>query len=776
MAGASLFFDIFARDTNVSDTLDKIGKKAQDTDGKVGKFGAGLAGLAAPAAVGIAAAGALAIKFGEMAADAEQNVGAVETVFGAAAGKVQEFASKSAEAVGLSQSQYNQLSATTGTALKAAGVSVDQLAEKNDELIKRGADMASVFGGTTVDAVSAMGSAFRGEFDPLERYGVTLTMNQVNAELAARGQDKLGGAALESAKKQAIMDIVMQQSAASAGNFAKEADTTAGAQQRATANFADASAKLGEALLPAMTKLAEIVSVASKWIAENSDLVGQLAIVLGVLAGGVVVASGAMTVFNLVAAANPVGAVILAVTALIAVIALLAMNWDKVVAFITDKWNGLTGWWSDGMRKIGDQWNGFWGGINTTATNIWNNGVKPVFDALNRFVTQDIPNSFKTGVEWVATHWNKLQDIAKAPVRFLVNTVINDGLIGTFNTVAGWVGIGKLGRVALPPGFADGGYTGEGSKHDPAGIVHKGEFVLTKEETAAAGVNNLRRLARSLRGFADGGFVDPAPGAVVSQGYSGLSGHNGIDLAGPIGMHIRAAERGNVVFAGWSNMGGGNEMHIKHPGGLETWYAHLSKIRINAGMNVQKGQWIGDMGSTGNSTGSHLHYMVLNGGWPNVMNPGPYMNGGAGIPEGGIPFDPIGAIAGGLIGALKGAFDSDNLAAKIAVGIGSKILGDFGNFVKGAMGMGGTYGPKVYDAGGWMDSVGVNRTGRPEPVFTDPQWNSIHTLASRGASLDGYTLELNADMTRATLRRDARAVAEEVLTDVGNDIYRGRAR
>jgi hypothetical protein len=623
-----------------------------------------------------------------------------------------------------------------------------------------------------------MGSAFRGEFDPLERYGVTLTMNQVNAELAARGQDKLGGAALESAKKQAIMDLIMKQSTDSAGNFAREADTASGAQQRATAAWDDAQSTLGEALLPAIKTLSEFVKDASKWISENSGFVGTMAAVLGTLAGAIVVASGVMTVLNIVMAANPIGLVIIAVGALIAIIVALSLNWDKVVKFLSDSWNGVMRWWSDGMGKIGGQWNSFLGGIGDTAGRVWNGYIKPPLDALVGFITRDVPNAFQEGVKWVGHHWNKMQDIAKVPVKFLVNNVINDGLIGAFNTVAGWVGLGKLGRVNLPPGFADGGYTGEGSKHDPAGIVHKGEFVLTQEETRAAGVTNLQRLARHLRkGYAEGGYVDPAPGAVLSQGYH--AGHNGLDLAAALGSPIRAAERGNVTFAGWSSFGGGNEIHIKHPGGMETWYAHLGKLRTNAGMNVQKGQRIGDMGSTGNSTGSHLHWMVLRGGWPNHINPTSYRGGGGGIPEEGIPFDPIGAIAGGLINALKGAVNMETLAAKVAVGVGSKILGDFGNFVKGAMGMGstgGTYGPKVYDAGGWMDGVGVNRSGRPEPVFTDPQWNSIHTLAARGASLDGYTLELNADMTRATLRRDARAAAVEVLAEVGDDIYRGRAR
>lgn len=773
--GASLFFDIFARDNNVESTLDKIGKKGEETGGRMEKMGGKIQGLAAPAGIALGAIGAVAFSFGNMAAEAEQNVGAVETVFGAAAGKVQEFADKSAEMVGMSESQYNQLSATTGTALKAAGVSVDELAEKNDMLITRGADLASVFGGSTAEAVQAMGSAFRGEFDPLERYGVTLNMNSVNAELAARGLDGLTGSAAETAKKQVIMDLILQQSASSAGNFAKEADTASGAQQRANASWDDAQAKLGEALLPALSALSDFVKDASKWISENDELVRNLAIGLGILAGALVLASGAMTVVNIVMAANPIGIVILAIGALIAIIVLLIANWDTVVKFVTTEWNKMSAGLQEGFRQIGEKWNNLWAGVGKFLTDTWNNVIIKPFQSLVNWVTVDIPNAFRDGVKWVETHWNKLQDVAKNPVRFLVNTVINDGLIGTFNTVAGWVGIGKLGRIPLPPGFAEGGYTGEGSKNDPAGVVHAGEFVLTKEQTAAAGVNNLYRFAAMLtKGYAEGGFVNPVPSAVVSQGYH--AGHNGIDLAAPTGTPVRAAFNGNVTFAGWSSYGGGNEIHIVHPGGWETWYAHLSGFNTKVGMGVNRGTQIGRVGSTGNSTGPHLHYMLMKGGWPNHVNPAPYMDAGADIPAGGIPFDPIGAIAGGLLAALRGAFPAGGLAADLAFGFGGKALGDVGKFVMSKLGMGGTYGPRVFDDGGWLDTVGANNSGRPEAVFNDRQWQTMHTLAERGASLEGYTLELNADMTRATLRRDARAAAEEVLEESNLDIARGRAR
>lgn len=764
--------------------LDRVSDRATNADSRLRGVTGGLQSMAAPAAGALAALGGIALGFGKMAAEAEQNVGAVETVFGSAADKVEEFSQRSAKAVGLSASEYNQLSAVTGTALKAAGVSVDELAQKNDELITRGADLASVFGGTTADAVRAMGSAFRGEFDPLERYGVTLTMNAVNAELAARGQDKLGGAAQEAAKKQAIMDLIMRQSTDSSGNFAREADTAAGSQQRATASFQDAASKLGESLIPAMTKFAEIASEVATWVSENSALVTGLAIALGVLAGGIVTASTAMTIFNIVAAANPVGAVILAVTALIAVIVLLAANWENITKFITGRWNEFTRWWGDGMNRMGGQWNNFWGDVGRNAQNAWNSTLGPVFDTIRDVVMNRVPGAFREGVNWVATHWNRLQEVAKAPVRFLINTVINDGLIGTFNTVAGWVGIGKLGRVGLPPGFAGGGYTGDGGKYEPKGIVHGGEYVFTKEETAAAGVGTLERMAKWFRGYAQGGFVNPLHSMRLTQGYNRV--HKGIDLAASVGTPVYAAQSGTVRHAGPGarapGVWGGNEIHIIGPGNIETWYAHLSRFGVGVGQKVTAGQMIALSGNTGISSGPHLHFGMFRGGWPNDINPLMFIGTGAGIPGGAGGsdsgfFNPIAPIVDGLISGLRGVFSGGLLAGELAVGFGKKLLGDVGNMVVKSMGI-GNVAPQVFDEGGWLNTVGVNRSGKPEPVLSSRQWEDIHRLAMGGAgmNLDGYTLKLNADATMATFERMAGASAGRAIGDANDDIYRGRAR
>jgi murein DD-endopeptidase MepM/ murein hydrolase activator NlpD len=523
---------------------------------------------------------------------------------------------------------------------------------------------------------------------------------------------------------------------------------------------------LGEKLLPAMTKLAEIATTVATWIAENSDLVSSLAITLGILAGGVVAATGVMTVLNIVMAANPAGAVILGITALIAVIALLAMNWDKVVAFLRGSWEGFTKWWSDGMRRVGDQWNGFWGDVGRNAQGAWDSTIGPVLNTIRDVIMNKVPGAFAEGIKWIDYHWSRIREIAKAPVRFLVDTVINDGLIGTFNTVAGWVGIGKLGRVGLPAGFAGGGYTGEGAKYEPAGVVHRGEFVFTKEQTEKAGVTALSKLAASLSGYADGGFVNPVPSARLSQGF--WSGHNGLDLAAPTGTPVQAAFGGRVTFAQWSPYGGGNEIHVQHAGGWETWYAHLSNFLTRSGDSVNRGQRIGLVGSTGNSTGPHLHYMVLKGGWPNVVDPSPFMGGK--MPDGMV--NPLAGIIDGLVGSLAGAFPAGQIAAELAVGFGKKLLNEVSGVVGKSLGFGSTGGPQLFDDGGWMSSVGINQTGRPEAVFTDRQWAILEANMNKPVDLDGMTVRLNADATMLTFER----IADNAVSAANDDIARGRAR
>lgn len=90
--------------------------------------------------------------------------------------------------------------------------------------------------------------------------------------------------------------------------------------------------------------------------------------------------------------------------------------------------------------------------------------------------------------------------------------------------------------------------------------------------------------------------------------------HRGLDIAAPTGSTIVAARSGTVTFAGWSTQGYGNLVKIRHAGRAETWYAHASRVLVRVGQSVSQGEPIALVGSTGISTGPHLHLEIHVGG------------------------------------------------------------------------------------------------------------------------------------------------------------------
>jgi murein DD-endopeptidase MepM/ murein hydrolase activator NlpD len=103
----------------------------------------------------------------------------------------------------------------------------------------------------------------------------------------------------------------------------------------------------------------------------------------------------------------------------------------------------------------------------------------------------------------------------------------------------------------------------------------------------------------------------------------GAAMHPGIDLAGSYGTPIYATAEGTVIRAGWNNGGYGNMVELDHGRGIVTRYGHMSAVLVHAGDHVTRGEQIGRMGSTGRSTGNHLHYEVRIDGRP--VNPIPFM-------------------------------------------------------------------------------------------------------------------------------------------------------
>jgi hypothetical protein len=220
-------------------------------------------------AFGIAAAAVGALGIGTFfksaiggAAELEQSVGAIGSVFKGSAGQMNEWAQTAATDVGLSANEFNELGTLIGSQLKNGGTAMDELAPKTKSLITTGADLASMFGGTTSEAVAALSSALKGERDPIERYGVSLNQAKIDAEAAALGFAKVGGTLSAEASQAATLSLIMKQTADAHGNFGRETDTLAHKQQVLNAQLANGKARIGTELLPAVAALTGALSSA----------------------------------------------------------------------------------------------------------------------------------------------------------------------------------------------------------------------------------------------------------------------------------------------------------------------------------------------------------------------------------------------------------------------------------------------------------------------------------------------------------------------------------
>lgn len=254
----SAFISVGLGTNTLAGDIKKAFGSAESSGADAGKS----AGRGFGAAFGVAAAALGALGIGSFfksaisgAADLEQSVGAIDSVFKGSAGQMHEWAKSASTDVGLTQNEFNSLGTLIGSQLKNGGTAMDELGPKTKALIGTGADLASMFGGTTQEAVEALSSALKGERDPIERYGVSLNQAKIDAEAAALGFQKVDGAFDQSAQQAATLSLITKQTADATGNFGRETDTLAHKQQVLSAQWADGKAALGTALLPAVTAL-----------------------------------------------------------------------------------------------------------------------------------------------------------------------------------------------------------------------------------------------------------------------------------------------------------------------------------------------------------------------------------------------------------------------------------------------------------------------------------------------------------------------------------------
>jgi len=237
--------------------------------GRLSSFG----NVARRVAHGVAvAAGAMLFAFGRFAIDAikdasslEQSLGGVESVYKKFSGQMVAQSEMAAEKVGLSMESYQRLGVMTGTLLKNAGIPMKKLATQTDVLVTLAADLAATFGGSVEEAATAMNSALRGEFEPIRKFGIALSIAQIQEQALLMTHKSSSAELTKREKILATQALLLEQGADASGQFARESETLAQRQQVLQAKWDNLSATLGEDLLP----IAEALSKALIAVVDN---------------------------------------------------------------------------------------------------------------------------------------------------------------------------------------------------------------------------------------------------------------------------------------------------------------------------------------------------------------------------------------------------------------------------------------------------------------------------------------------------------------------------
>jgi hypothetical protein len=323
----------------------------------------------------LAAAGAKVTEFVTGSIDAyarlQDAISVTGVKFGQQSASVEQFAQGAAKSFGLSNAAALEAANTFGTFGKAAELTGQPLADFSTQMTGLAGDMASFAGTTPDEAVTALGAAFRGEYDPIERYGVLINKEMVNQKALQMGLAATKDEITKGDEVMATRQLILEQTGQAQGDFARTGDSVANSQKRVAAETENAQAALGEKLAPAYLVALNAVNQAITGITAFLDVVGRIAAVVwqwrdAVVAVGVVLGIlNAQTIaFNVAAAltliriaavnaattawtavqwllnaaltANPIGLVVAAVAALVAGV-IIAYNHSETFRRIVDQ-------------------------------------------------------------------------------------------------------------------------------------------------------------------------------------------------------------------------------------------------------------------------------------------------------------------------------------------------------------------------------------------------------------------------------------------------------
>ena len=354
--------------------------------------------------------------------------------------------------------------------------------------------------------------------------------------------------------------------------------------------------------------------------------------------------------------------------------------------------------------------------------------IRPAFSAIGRGAS-NLADAFTSVRRRIASTWSQITSAVEKPLN-KAKDIIN-GFLGLIDKIPGVSLDFRLGGSSKPApsarqghggatAFATGGAVfgpGTATSDSIAAWLSAGEHVLTAKDVANLGGHNgvyaLRSAAARglLPAFATGGPVAPGKGNQHSKMQYPWATWAG-DFPNPIGTPVKAWKAGTVALVKSLTTSYGKHIRLNHTDGTSSLYAHLSSFAVKVGEAVRQGQIIGRVGSTGNSTGPHLHAEFMGGQY----------KGGSG----GSVWDTLKGASGRITGWIKSKLlDKANIGGLL--GDVSGLFGEIGNGVKKKV-LGG-----LFDSGGVASGLGFMAKGtvQPERVLSPRQTRAFEAALAR---------------------------------------------
>lgn len=461
--------------------LDNAVKSAQSFKSKMQGVGKSMMATGAMMTAGITAP---IIGLGAFMVNAASNLNesqnAMNVVFGEGSKAVEEFAQNSATAVGMSKSEWYQLAAVQGAALKNYGYSAEEAGLETIKLGQRAADMASIFNTSVPDAMNAIGSLMRGEIEPAKRYGISMNQASIEAKAMSMGliestvdMVKLNGIRLDSTnaqnamnkaikaygpdsmqaqeatqkfaevqqalekamegsnaqmtpaqKAQASLALFYEQTDQFAGDFANTSDQLANGSRILTAQLKDEAAAIGTQLLPYVLKgvqfLGKLLEKVRAMTPEQKKWVLITLAVAAAIGPLITILGGLVTVLS---------AVTWPILLIIGVMAILYLAWTNNWGGIQEKTAAVWAWLQPILQSI---WN--WLAVNVPIAiqilaDFWTNVLSPAIEDAIEFIMGIV----EEGLQFITDissgqmgEWSAIWDRTMATIKVIVTTILTN--------------------------------------------------------------------------------------------------------------------------------------------------------------------------------------------------------------------------------------------------------------------------------------------------------------------------------------------------------------